>query len=193
MLKNSIITILSVLLIFALFSKKPNVTVENRVENIILKSNVERFSLPIKENYYISSKQGDRAVIKDNSGGSITSGAYHNAIDFACKEGTDIYAAKSGEVISVWPSYYNGEKYKGHPTYGGCIEIKHYDGTRSRYAHLSYTSVKEGSKVLKGDKIGKSGGIKGKRGSGVSTGPHLHFEIILDIEDFLEGKKMLTN
>ena len=101
-------------------------------------------------------------------------------------KGTKIYASKSGIVTSVYPSIDNGEKWKGHPIYGGLIEIQHYDGTSTRYAHLSKTLINEGSKVKQGDLIGLSGGEPGKRGSGVSTGPHLHFEIILDIEYFLD-------
>ena len=62
------------------------------------------------------------------------------------------------------------------------IEIRHPDGTTSLYAHLSMTLVTEGTYVSKGQLIGLSGGVKGRRGSGNSTGPHLHFAVYLNIE-----------
>lgn len=147
---------------------------------------IEKFNSPVKEELLISSSQGLRDVIRLKDGTVISSENYHNAIDIVCKKGTKIYASKSGIVTSVYPSIDNGEKWKGHPIYGGLIEIQHYDGTSTRYAHLSKTLVNEGSKVKQGDLIGLSGGEPGQRGSGISTGPHLHFEIILDIEYFLD-------
>lgn len=147
---------------------------------------INKFINPVSDKYIknISSTQGLRNEIVLNNGGT-TNKQYHNAIDIAMPEGTRINATKDGLVVTVYPSYYNGGAvYKGHPTYGGLIEIQHSDGTKSLYAHLSLTLVKEGDRVYAGQKIGESGGVSGKRGSGVSTGPHLHYAIILDLKTF---------
>lgn len=148
----------------------------------------EKFSFPLPEKYrhYISSKQGMRGSIENvNAGGTASAAIYHNAIDFAVPVGTPVYAAKDGYVANCYPSLWNGQQWKGHPTYGGMIEIKHSDGTSSIYAHLVQTMVKEGTFVQRGDQIGLTGGKKGRRGSGNSTGPHLHFSVFVDIEDML--------
>lgn len=149
---------------------------------------INKFINPVSDNYIknISSEQGLRNEIALNNGG--TAGKYyHNAVDIAMPEGTRINATKDGIVTNVYPSYYNGGgKYKGHPTYGGLVEIQHDDGTKTLYAHLSLTLVREGEKVISGQKIGESGGIPGKRGSGISTGPHLHYSIILDMNTFTD-------
>ena len=151
---------------------------------------IQKFCAPLPKEYmlYQTSQQGLRDVISANeAGGHSTSGKYHNGIDFKCPDKTPVYATKDGYVIEVWPSYYNGGyNYPGHPTYGGLVIIKHLDNTISLYAHLSFTDVKEGDYVTAGKKIAWSGGVKGRRGSGISTGPHLHYSIYLDMESFLE-------
>lgn len=145
-----------------------------------------KFPLPEQYRYYVSSGQGMRGSIKNvNAGGGSSTATYHNAIDFAVPVGTKVYAAKSGYVTNAYPSAWNGSKWKGHPTYGGMIEIQHPDGTVSLYAHLIMTEVREGVFVKQGQEIGLTGGERGKRGSGNSTGPHLHFSIYVNIEDML--------
>ena len=133
----------------------------------------------------VSSIQGLREKITSNNGGVIAKDHYHNAIDIAVPEGTNVFATKKGTVVTVYPSFYNGGAvYHGHPIYGGLIEIEHEDGTKTMYAHLSYTIVREGDIVESGQKIGESGGVVGKRGSGKTTGPHLHYSIIMDLNTF---------
>lgn len=144
---------------------------------------------PLDDEYMknVSSYQGIRDKINFNAGGATS--PYHDALDIPCPDFTPVKAVKSGKIIECWPSYYNGgAKYNGHPTYGGYIEIQHEDGTRSIYAHLSLTSVKEGEEVKQGDIIGRSGGVSGRRGSGLSTGPHLHFSIKIDMNSFYSIK-----
>lgn len=143
---------------------------------------------PLPEKYMsnLTSTQGLRAGIKAvDAGGAEVAAGFHNAKDYACPEGTPVFSMKEGYVRESWPSYYNGPyEFTGHPSYGGYIEVVHPDHTISRYAHLSYVDVKEGQYVTEGQQIGRSGGVKGKRGSGKSTGPHLHVETDLDMDIF---------
>lgn len=92
-------------------------------------------------------------------------GRDHKAIDIACNKGTAILAAKSGTVV---------ETSKSHPTYGYFVLIDHGNGIKTRYAHCSAISVKVGDTVSGGQVIGAVGN------TGRSTGPHLHFEYILN-------------
>lgn len=150
---------------------------------------IEYSSFPLPEKYRGILSSGDSlrdSIAIPNSGGQITTASYHNALDIPVPDKTPVYACKAGYVKNVYPSYYNGSKWKGHPTYGGYIEIIHYDHTKSIYAHLSFTEVREGTYVERGQQIGWSGGVRGRRGSGTSTGPHLHWAVMLDLESVLE-------
>ncbi|MDR2498823.1 MAG: M23 family metallopeptidase [Tannerellaceae bacterium] len=88
---------------------------------------------------------------------------FHAGMDFTAREGTEIYATGNGKVI------YQG--YRGN--YGNCIEIDHGFGFRTLYAHLSTFKVRIGNQVIRGEVIGAVGN------TGKSTGPHLHYEVIL--------------
>lgn len=88
----------------------------------------------------------------------------HHAVDIANKLGTPIYAADTGTVeYAGWG--------KG---YGNQIVVDHGGGKKTRYAHLSKFYTKKGDEVEKGEAIGAMGS------TGRSTGPHLHFEIIIN-------------
>ena len=89
-------------------------------------------------------------------------GRIHAGIDIAAPIGTPILAAASGVVD--YSSWNDGG-------YGNMIDIRHADGTITRYAHLNELYVKEGQTVAQGQTIGAMGS------TGFSTGPHLHFEI----------------
>lgn len=91
----------------------------------------------------------------------------HNGVDIKMPQGTTLYAAASGKVTRAT---YNGTGY------GGVVYINHGNGVETRYAHMNVISVQAGQSVQKGQVIGKSGGAKGTRGAGKSTGPHLHYE-----------------
>jgi len=88
----------------------------------------------------------------------------HNGLDIGGAHGAGIYAADSGTVILAGV---NGG-------YGNTIVIDHGAGMSSLYAHQSRFHVSKGSKVEKGDLIGYVGT------TGLSTGPHLHFEARLN-------------
>lgn len=90
----------------------------------------------------------------------------HGGIDIKVGVGTDVVAGASG-VVRVR----SGKKY------GTYVDLELDDGTVLRNAHLSGTTVKDGTRVNKGDVIAKSGGARGAPGSGNSTGPHLHYEV----------------
>ncbi len=97
-------------------------------------------------------------------GGGNWSSGHHTGLDFVVKTGTDVHAAASGVVV----------KAGNEGAYGNAVTIKHADGMKTMYAHLNKIKVKVGQEVTVGQTIGKSGS------TGNSTGPHLHFEVIVD-------------
>ncbi len=90
----------------------------------------------------------------------------HNGVDIANKIGTPIYAADSGTVIISQGGYNGG--------YGNTIVIDHGGGIKTRYGHASKLFVKVGDQVDKGENIAAMGS------TGRSTGPHLHFEVLIN-------------
>ncbi|PIO47841.1 MAG: hypothetical protein CMR00_08135 [[Chlorobium] sp. 445] len=89
---------------------------------------------------------------------------FHSGQDFHAAIGTPVYATGDGIVESA--QYNDG--------YGNCIVIDHGFGLKTLYAHLSKLLVKPGQAVKRGDNIALSGN------SGISDGPHLHYEVIKD-------------
>ncbi len=89
----------------------------------------------------------------------------HSGVDLAGPKGTPVYAADSGYAAVVgWDN----------TGYGNMILINHGNGYLTRYGHLSAFNVEPGQAIKKGQLIGRIGS------TGHSTGPHLHFEIILN-------------
>ena len=86
---------------------------------------------------------------------------FHAGIDFAASQGTPIYAADSGRVI--FSGWYGG--------YGQTVIVDHGGGLSTLYAHASRLLVSEGQAVQQGQTIAAVGS------TGLSTGPHLHFEV----------------
>lgn len=114
--------------------------------------------------------------IKPISGGRLSSNfgrrnrptkgasSYHKGIDWAIPTGTAVMASSAGTVARAgWGS-----------GYGYVVYINHADGRQTRYGHLSKVLVSTGQTVSQGQKIALSGN------TGVSTGPHLHFEILIN-------------
>lgn len=94
----------------------------------------------------------------------------HSGLDMAVPVGTSVAAAAPGYV--GWARTGSG--------YGNYVMIIHTNGLATLYAHLSRIGVKEGQYVSRGEPIGLSGGQPGMQGAGLSTGPHLHFEVRLN-------------
>ncbi len=86
---------------------------------------------------------------------------FHSGIDFIAPEGTPVFAVADGTVALA-------ERQGG---YGNYIEISHGYNYSSNYAHLSEIEVEKGQKIKRGDLIGRIGS------TGMSTEPHLHYEV----------------
>ena len=93
---------------------------------------------------------------------------FHKGMDVAAPKGTPIVSVLDGVVRKVNENF---EKGKG---YGRFIIVDHQNGMSSLYSQMDSYAVKEGQKISKGDVIGQVGS------SGISTGPHLHFELKKD-------------
>ena len=90
--------------------------------------------------------------------------ALHTGLDFPADVGTPVAAAAGGVVIYS----------ERHPAYGNLIELDHGNGLVTRYAHNSKVMVKVGDIIKRGQVIAEVGT------TGRSTGPHLHFEVLVD-------------
>jgi murein DD-endopeptidase MepM/ murein hydrolase activator NlpD len=98
------------------------------------------------------------------SGFGFRWGALHDGVDLAGPIGTPIFAAMDGIVKEA--GYTNSG-------YGAWILLQHSDGTVTRYGHINSWTVSVGQRVFAGDQIATIG----NRGN--STGPHLHFSVLL--------------
>ncbi|HOT28395.1 MAG TPA: M23 family metallopeptidase [Candidatus Ozemobacteraceae bacterium] len=144
---------------FAIKSEKEPTPVESRwkdqpASTVALKSFNGSFLMPVSGE--ISSRFGRRA----HPFRRVTH--FHTGIDIRARRGTPIMAAAAGRIV------YAGWK-RG---YGLMVEIEHGSGFRSVYAHCSKLQVRVGTMVQPGSPIGLVGS------TGVTTGSHLHFEIM---------------
>ncbi|MBL6750146.1 MAG: M23 family metallopeptidase [Nevskia sp.] len=89
---------------------------------------------------------------------------FHPGVDFAAPEGSKVLAVASGIVTDV------GER----SGYGNMVEIDHGNGYVTRYGHNASIMVKAGERIRKGQAIALMGN------TGRSTGPHVHFEVLLN-------------
>ena len=144
----------------------------NIISSVVTKEPVTRELYVGTKNYpnSFSSLAGTGTFIRPISGG-FTSCAYggypgHKGIDLTMSGayGRAIYASASGTVIS---SGWSGG-------YGYCVKIRHSNGAVTLYAHCSSLLVSAGETVTQGQQIARIGS------TGNSTGPHLHFEIIIN-------------
>lgn len=91
-------------------------------------------------------------------------GAFHEGMDFAGAEGSSVIAVGAGVVT------YAGDR----SGYGTLVEINHGNGYVTRYGHNSAVLVKSGETIRKGQRVALMGS------TGRSTGPHVHFEVLLN-------------
>jgi murein DD-endopeptidase MepM/ murein hydrolase activator NlpD len=94
-------------------------------------------------------------------------GVLHGGIDIANSIGTPIVAVSDGVVIAAGPT----------AGYGAWVKLRHADGTVTLYGHVNTITVNVGQRVMAGDQIATIG----NRGN--STGPHLHFEVLVNGSD----------
>lgn len=88
--------------------------------------------------------------------------SFHRGIDIAAPSGTPVGAARAGTVT------FAGWSTQG---YGNLVRVRHADGSEAWYGHFSSISVSVGQYINQGDSVGRVGS------TGLSTGPHLHFEV----------------
>ena len=142
---------------------RENINEKNRADNQNIKiKNIEnkgfgKILWPVKYGK-ITSKFGNRnhPVLK--------SVKFHRGVDIAVSVGTPVYSGIKGRVT------FAGRK----GNYGNLVEIEGNNGIKVRYAHLNSVDVVTGQKVSDGEKVAETGN------TGMSTGPHLHYEIIID-------------
>lgn len=149
----------------------------------------------VRRKLYIESKSQDEVVelarnkeklvgaipairpLRDNEIGHLASGygmrihpvykvrRMHPGIDFSSPVGTPIYATADGVVEKVEFSFSG---------YGKMVDIDHGFGYKTRYAHMHGFNVYRGQKIKRGELIGYVGN------TGLSTGPHLHYEVLIN-------------
>ena len=179
-----IMTLMIVIALSVLCNRQNNIIVELRKRNIdlefvviektmdLVESRKENANLGADEYYY----PVDSPVITSGLGLRVSpitgKWSVHYGTDCYSNITMNVYAVQDGMVINHFPA--PDGYHKGHPIYGGLIEIKHINGM-SRYAHMSETFVKEGQEVKAGDVIGTIGE------TGMAVGKHLHFTYLLDI------------
>jgi murein DD-endopeptidase MepM/ murein hydrolase activator NlpD len=117
----------------------------------------------------LASRGGGSARLDWPAAGIVTShygmrwGSMHKGIDIGAGYGSNVTAAAGGTVIAAgWDG-----------GYGMAVDISHGGGLITKYAHLSSIGVSPGQSVGRGEVIGQVGS------TGNSTGPHLHFEVII--------------
>ena len=142
---------------------RENINEKNRADNQNIQiENIEskgfgKILWPVKYGK-ITSKFGNRThpVLK--------SVKFHRGVDIAVSIGTPVYSGIKGRVT------FAGRK----GNYGNLVEIEGNNRIKVRYAHLNSIDVVTGQKVSDGEKVAETGN------TGMSTGPHLHYEIIID-------------
>ncbi|BDU63064.1 peptidase M23 [Candidatus Borrelia fainii] len=142
---------------------------------------------PIKDQYKITSSYGEQRIyMQDNK--KISNHKIHNGKDYAPlkREKTPIFAAGRGKVVFA----------RDRKITGKTVIIQHLPGVFTIYLHLSKFGVKENVIVNTGEYIGHVGN------TGISTGPHLHFEVRINgvavnpdffLEQMLIDKNQIIN
>ncbi len=162
-----------------LFSKTDYNDFKSVIERVNKLENEIKFELSSYKNLVFTFKQKEDSVryipcVKPVPGHPITSRfgkrlhpilkviKMHHGVDIMANIGTPIYAPADGIVKFVGTA----------GGYGKFLKIDHLKGFETRYGHLEKINVKIGQRVKRGDKIGEVGN------TGISTGPHLHYEVL---------------
>ncbi len=130
--------------------------------------------------YLLPFEHGTKHRITQGFNGSFTHfGENQFAVDFDLDEGTEVYAARSGQVVEVREDSTIGGPTVQYGQHANYILIEHSDGSFGNYVHLQPNGalVEVGDRVRAGQLIGYSGN------TGRSSGPHLHFDVRLPTED----------
>lgn len=135
-----------------------------------------QFSWPVPSCTYLTSRFGLR--VHPITG--VTKS--HTGIDVGAESGATIVAADGGTVVLAGVN----------SGYGNCVMIDHGNGYKTLYAHMSSIAVTNGQTVSKGDTVGYVGS------TGLSTGPHCHYEVWkdgsrIDPEQFYSGLTYSAN
>lgn len=128
-------------------------------EGVKLPDNAPFHSLPVDGRVTLAFG----AVIK-----GMTPEQGHRGLDIAAPQGSPVTAPASGRVLAAT------DQYKDQSGWGNVVVIDHGGGWVTRYAHLGGFSVHKGERVTAGEEIGRVGS------TGVSTGPHVHYEVLKD-------------
>ena len=121
------------------------------------------FTIPV-DSKRITSGFGDRRVFEYTD--KKTSTSLHYGIDYGVPTGTPVYSCAEGKVVLA----------ENRISTGWSVVIEHLPGLYSLYYHMDSLNVQEGQYVKQGEKLGLSGA------TGLATGPHLHWEIRLNME-----------
>lgn len=141
---------------------------QERLETRELKAAVTRVEVAGSK-ITLASRGGGGQLAWPTRGGVISGfgprgGGFHSGIDIGASHGTPVVAAGAGVAVGAgW-----------HGGYGIMVDISHGNGVVTRYAHLSSAAVSAGQEVDRGQHIGAVGS------TGRSTGPHLHFEVLVN-------------
>jgi len=127
---------------------------------------------PIKEKFWLTSRFGPRRNPFTAHGGPGGGMHFHAALDMACKSGTPIFASADGAVEFAGQVSRSKDVFRWR--YGKYLILDHESGFKTIYAHCKDLKVERGQKVRRGDLIAWVGS------TGRSTGPHLHYEVLLD-------------
>lgn len=123
---------------------------------------IKPFIQPVKSNRY-TAHFGDQRIYKYTNGKTAASPHYGN--DYGVPEGTEVVACAEGRVVMA----------ENRISTGWSVVIEHLPGLYSLYYHMKSLNVKENDYVKAGEKIGLSGS------TGLATGPHLHWEVRLNM------------
>ncbi|HWP19547.1 MAG TPA: M23 family metallopeptidase [Burkholderiaceae bacterium] len=129
------------------------------IESRLMEERLKSLAIPSRPPVQAATSSGFGFRIDPFSGRS----ALHTGLDFPASVGTPIQAAAGGVVVAA---HY-------HPEYGHMVDIDHGNNLVTRYAHASKLHVRPGDLVKRGQVIAEVGS------TGRSTGPHLHFEVLV--------------